>query len=130
LFGLAVAFAGCGDDGPTLGDRCQDVMGTFCARAFKECTQSQPNYDACVNVGKAACCGNQCGATAASNQSSIDQCKADMHALDCTAVTGTTPSVPSSCQGVVRPASFDPVDTTTLAPESMFETALSASQSR
>jgi hypothetical protein len=127
---LVVAFAGCGDDGPTVGDRCQDVMQAFCSRAFKECTQSPSDYDACVSVGKAACCANHCDATAASNQSSIDQCKTEMHALDCTSVTGTTPAVPASCQGVVRAASFDPVDTPTLAPESMFQTALSVSQGR
>ncbi|HVU00832.1 MAG TPA: hypothetical protein VHE30_03740 [Polyangiaceae bacterium] len=113
----AALLAGCGGDDSsggtggtagTTGDgsagrQCTAVMTAFCARAYKECSSSPTNYDACVNAGVPGCCQDHCGSTALSSQSSVDVCTNDIKGVDCTALMASpSDALPATCKGVVK----------------------------
>ena len=101
----AVAW-GCGDDGPTRGSQCGQVLQVACAKFGNTCQLIPPGeIPACVQTGVPACCGGNCGASVISTQQEIDTCIVDLNAASCMSIdvlNGGT--LPPSCVGVVRSA--------------------------
>jgi hypothetical protein len=85
-------------------------MESFCDRAYRQCTRSPANFDACVAAGKDACCVDQCDRMAASSDSAVGGCAAKMKAISCDALSDPSTvagALPSECRDVVRPASAE-----------------------
>ncbi len=108
-FGLAFAFSGCiqlgpsDDDSaaadaapPTVQDQCVEVMTAYCSRA-NTCDGEDPN--ACLQPAVESCCSNACGKVATSTEKSIQLCVSNMSTADCDDVIQSR--LPPRCMSVV-----------------------------
>ena len=87
--------------GSTLGEHCDGVLGTFCARSYLECVVDTVSYDACVMAALDACCQTNCGDPSPASDAEILVCVNDMNAATCGSLQAG--ELPPSCQGVLAP---------------------------
>jgi hypothetical protein len=87
--------------GSTLGEHCEDVLGTFCSRSYLECAVDSTSYSACVMAALDACCSTNCGDPSPASDAEILVCVNDMNVQTCTQLQAG--ELPPSCQGVLAP---------------------------
>jgi hypothetical protein len=101
VLGIVLAVTACGgNDKPTLGSACEQVLSAFCDRLINGCALAPTSaMSSCISAGMAACCsGSGCDAPLSSSQAEIDTCVRAVEIEACTDASNGL--MPSPCQGV------------------------------
>jgi len=100
---VIVGLSGCSGSKRTVGDICQSVADSACAR-YRACDPTAPTMQACTAVLVRDCCetGRTCGEEPASTEAAVRVCEQDLAVWSCPAAKDG--DLPSSCVAVGRPA--------------------------